>query len=93
MLPSILMSSHIREEKDSRKLAAISLVAAGYGGDMPEEFATILIDDIDYHYNKVKCRQIELIVRKLMKMGEGEMLSMELSRTLRKTTGNRDEKR
>ena len=75
MLPTILMSSYFREEKDARKLAAISVVAAGYGGDMPEELATILIDDIDYHYNKVKCRQIELIVPKLMKMVEGEMVS------------------
>lgn len=76
MLPTILLSSYYREEKDARKLAAISVVAAGYGGDMPEELATILIDDIDYHYNKVKCRQIELIVPKLMKMVEGEMGSM-----------------
>ncbi len=76
MLPTILMSSYYREEKDARKLAAISVVAAGFGGDMPEELATILIDDIDYHYNKVKCRQIELIVPKLMKMVEGEVKSM-----------------
>ena len=76
MLPTILLSSYYREEKDSRKLAAISVVAAGFGGDMPEELATILIDDIDYHYNKVKCRQIELIVPKLMKMVEGEVGSM-----------------
>ena len=75
MLPTILLSSYYREEKDARKLAAISVVAAGFGGDMPEELATILIDDIDYHYNKVKCRQIELIVPKLMKMVEGEMES------------------
>ena len=47
-----------------------------YGGDMPEELATILLDNIDYHYNKVKCRQIELIMPKLMKMVEGEMVSM-----------------
>ena len=76
MLPTILMSSYYREEKDARKLAAISVVAAGFGGDMPEELATILLDDIDYHYNKMKCRQIELIVPKLMKMVEGEMRSM-----------------
>ena len=75
MLPTILMSSYFREEKDSRRLAAISVVAAGFGGDMPEELATILLDDIDYHYNKVKCRQIELIMPKLMKMVEGEMKS------------------
>ena len=76
LLPTILMSSYYREEKDARKLAAISVVAAGFGGDMPEELATILLDDIDYHYNKVKCRQIELIMPKLMKMVEGEMKSM-----------------
>ena len=76
MLPTILMSSYFREEKDSRRLAAISVVAAGFGGDMPEELATILIDDIDYHYNKVKCRQIELIMPKLMKMVESEMEGM-----------------
>ena len=76
ILPTILMSSHLREEKDSRRLAAISVVAAGFGGDMDEELATILLDDIDYNYNKVKCRQIELIMPKLMKMVEGEMRSM-----------------
>ena len=76
MLPTILMSSYYREEKDARKLAAISVVAAGFGGDMPEELATILIDDIDYNYNKVKCRAIEQMMPKLMKMVEGEMKSM-----------------
>ena len=75
MLPTILMSSYYREEKDARKLAAISVVAAGFGGDMPEELATILIDDIDYNYNKVKCRAIEQMMPKLMKMVEGEMKS------------------
>ena len=76
ILPTILMSSHLREEKDSRRLAAISVVAAGFGGDMPEELADILIDDIDYNYNKVKCRAIEHMMPKLMKMVEGEMRSM-----------------
>lgn len=73
MLPTILMASHLKTEKDTPKLAAISLVAAGFGGDMPEELADILIDDIDYNYNNVKCRQIELIMPKLMKMVESEM--------------------
>ncbi len=76
MLPTILMSSYYREEKDSRKLAAISVVAAGFGGDMPEELANILLDDIDYNFNKVKCRQIEIMMPKLNKMVEGEMKSM-----------------
>lgn len=76
MLSTILMASHLRDEKDSRKLAAISVVAAGFGGDMDEELANNLIDDIDYNYNKVKCRQIELIMPKVLKMVEGEMESM-----------------
>ena len=75
-LPMILNGSHLRSDKGARELAAISVVAAGYGGDMDEELANILIDDIDYNYNKVKCRQIELIMPKLMKMVEVEMRSM-----------------
>ena len=76
MLPTILMSSYYREEKDSRKLAAISVVAAGFGGDMDEELANELLDDMDFHYNKVKCRKIEGMLPKLMKMVEGEMEGM-----------------
>ena len=41
---------------DARKLAAITIVAGGYGGDMPEDQAYDLLDDIDFFYNKVKCR-------------------------------------
>ena len=73
MLPTILMSSYFREEKDARKLAAISIVAAGFGGDMDEELANELLDDMDFHFNKVKCRKIEGMLPKLMKMVEGEM--------------------
>ena len=47
---------------------------------MPEELATILIDDIDYNYNKVKCRAIEHMMPKLMKMVEGEMEGMRYTR-------------
>ena len=75
MLPTILMSSHLREEKDSRKLAAISVVAAGFGGDMDEELCNELLDDMDFHFNKVKCRKIEGMLPKLMMMVEGEMES------------------
>jgi len=73
MLPTILMASHVREEKDSRKLAVIAVVAAGYAGDMPEDLCNELLDDIDFHFNKVKCRQIELMMPELMKMVEREM--------------------
>ena len=76
MLPTILMASHLKTEKDTPKLAAISLVAAGYAGDMPEELANELLDDIDYHFNKVKCRKIEEMIPQLMKMVEGEMKGM-----------------
>ncbi len=76
MLPTILMSTGMRADKDARKLAAIAVVAAGYGGDMDEELCNELLDDMDFHYNKVKCRKIEGMLPKLMKMVEGEMKSM-----------------
>jgi len=76
MLPTILMSSYLRTDKDARRLAAIAVVAAGYGGDMPEELANELLDDIDYHFNKVKCRKIEQMMPKLMEMVESEMEGM-----------------
>ena len=34
---------------------------------------------MDFHYNKVKCRKIEGMLPKLMKMVEGEMKSIELT--------------
>ncbi len=75
-LPMILNGSHLRSEKDVRKLAAIAVVAAGYGGDMDEELANALLDDMDFdRYGKVKCRKIEGMIPRLMKMVEGEMES------------------
>lgn len=76
MLPIILGASHLRAEKDARKLAAIALVAAGYGGDMDKELCNELLDDMDFHYNKMKCRKIVGMLLKLMKTVEGEMRSM-----------------
>ena len=76
MLPTILMSTELRTDKDARKLAAIAVVAAGYGGDMDEGLCNELLDDMDFHYNKVKCRKIEGMLPKLMKMVEGEMERM-----------------
>ena len=77
MLPTILGASHLTSEKDSPKLAAISLVAAGYAGDMDEELANELLDDMDFDRNgKVKCRKIEGMLPKLMNMVEGEMKSL-----------------
>ena len=77
MLPTILMASHLKTEKDTPKLAAISMVAAGYAGDMPEELANELLDDMDFdRYGKVKCRAIEQMMPQLMKMVESEMEGM-----------------
>ena len=77
MLPTILMSTGFRTDKDARKLAAIAVVAAGYGGDMDEELANALLEDIDFdRYGKVKCQKIEGMLPKLMKMVEGEVKSM-----------------
>lgn len=77
MLPTILSASHLRGGKDTRKLAAISVVAGGYGGDMPEELCNELLDDIDYLYDRVKCRKIEMMMPKLMKMVEDEIKGMD----------------
>ena len=76
-LPMILNSSHLRGEKGASKLAAIAVVAAGYGGDMDEELVNALLDDMDFdRYGKVKCRKIEGMLPKLMKMVEREMKGM-----------------
>lgn len=53
---------------DARKLAAITIVVGGYGGDMPEDQAYDLLDDIDFYYNKVKCRKIEKLLPVLNKL-------------------------
>ena len=76
MLPTILMSTGLRTDKDARKLAVIALVAAGYAGDMREDLANALLDDIDYFNDKVKCRKIEQMMPQLMKMVENEMEGM-----------------
>ena len=76
MLPTILGASHLKTEKDARKLAAIAMVAAGYAGDMDEELCDELLDDIDYHFNNVKCRMIEGMMPRLMKMVESKMEGM-----------------
>ena len=53
---------------DARKLAAITIVTGGYGGDMAEDQAYDFLDDIDFYYNKVKCRKIEKLLSVLSKL-------------------------
>lgn len=71
----MLKATHdMRTDKEAGKLAAIAIVSAGYGGDMPEELAKELLDDMDFVYNKVKCKKIEAMTPKLNKMVEAEMI-------------------
>ncbi len=66
----------MKRDKDACKLAATTIVAAGFGGDMDEELVNALLDDMDFDmYGKVKCPKIEQMLPKLMKMVEGEMRS------------------
>ena len=53
-----------------------AMVAAGYAGDMPEGLCYDLLDDIDFHFNKVKCRKIEQMLPQLNKMVEEEIKGM-----------------
>ena len=55
-------------DKDAHRLAAIAIVAGGYGDDMPEEQCYDLLDDMDFYYNKVKCRKIEKLTPVLSKL-------------------------
>ena len=59
-----------------RKLNAIAIVAAGYGGDMPEDLACDLLNDIDFSFNKVCCCKIESMLPQLNKMIEQELDGM-----------------
>lgn len=63
----------LHTDKDARKLAGITMIAAGYAGDMSEDLCNDLLDDIDFHFNKVKCRKIEQMLPQLNKMVEEEI--------------------
>lgn len=62
-----------KSSKACHKLIAMAIVAGGYGGDMEEERMYDLLDDIDFHYNKVKCPLIEKLLPWLYKKVEEEM--------------------
>lgn len=59
--------------KSSRRLGAISVVTSGYGGDMDDDLADELLDDMDFFRNKVCCRKIEQMLPYLKKMVEEEL--------------------
>ena len=53
---------------DTRKLITITVVAGNFCGEMSEDQAYDLLDDIDFYYNKVKCRKIEKLMPVLSKL-------------------------
>ena len=71
----LVMSKSLKGKvaKDVRKLTGITMIAAGYVGDMSEDLCNDLLDDIDFHFNKVKCRKIEQMLPQLNKMVEEEI--------------------
>ena len=76
-LPIIVRGVYdLRTDKDARKLAAITIVAGGYGGDMPEDQCYDLLDDMDFYYNRVKCKKIERMLPELNKMVTEESLHL-----------------
>ena len=76
-LPSILRGTDLfRNDRSARRLAAVCVVAGGYGGDMPEDQFEELIDDMDIFHNRVKCSKIEQLVPTLNKMVEQELRLM-----------------
>ena len=76
-LPTILRGTDMfRNARAARRLAAVSVVAGGYGGDMPESQFEELLDDMDFYHNRVKCSKIERLVPTLNKMVEEELRLM-----------------
>ena len=76
-LPSIMRGiPTIRNDKSVRRLIAVSVVAVGYGGDMPESLFEEHLDDMDFYHNRVQCPKIEQLVPTLNKMVEEELQLM-----------------
>ena len=77
-LPSILRGiASFRNDRSTRRLAAVCVVAGGYGGDMPEDQFEELLDDMDFYHNRVKCGKIERLMPTLNKMVEDELRLMQ----------------
>ena len=76
-LPTILHGAYnLRTDKDARKLGAICIVVAGYGGDMPQTQVDELLDDIDFLHNRVKCRKVETLLPMLNGMVAAEQQAL-----------------
>ena len=66
----------IRNDKAARRVVAMFIVAGGYGGDMKENLADEILDDMDFVNNKVKCRKIEQMMPRLEEMVAKEIKEM-----------------
>ena len=76
ILPFVMKSyeQSSRNERLSRKLSAIAIIAAGYGGDIDTDTAYDLLDDMDFNrYGKVVCPEIERMLPMLNKLVEEQM--------------------
>lgn len=74
LLPKILVHLYNTcADKQILKLSAILIVSSGYGGDMPDSLADEILDDMDFHFNHVKCRKIEQMLPQLNNLVEAEM--------------------
>ena len=54
----------------------MSCLSAGALDNMDEDTTNAVFNDMDFHYNKVKCPKIEQMMPRLMKMMESEMEGM-----------------
>lgn len=74
MLPIILRELYkLYNDKEVNKLKGIATVAAAYAGDMSEDQCYELLDDMDFVYNRVKCRMIERMIPQLFKIVDWEL--------------------
>lgn len=68
-LPAAIRGTfNLSADKDAQRLVAICIVAGGNGGDMPDDLADEILDDMDFYYNKVRCREIERLLPVLNKL-------------------------
>lgn len=53
-LPAAIRGTfNLSADKDAQRLVAICIVAGGNGGDMPDDLADEILDDMDFYYNKL----------------------------------------
>ncbi len=67
-----------KTSKHVRGLSAVATVAAGYGGDMNEDLACDLLDDMDFCYNRLCCRAMECMLLEFERMVKEVMREQEL---------------